>query len=72
MNEIVSLNALDRCDRCRSQAYCVVKKEGVGSLMFCMHHKIEHSPVLEAQGWVIIDDLIAQKELSPKPALTNS
>lgn len=36
--KVPKLNALNRCDRCGSQAYVHVELKSGNSLMFCNHH----------------------------------
>lgn len=40
------LTAVDRCDRCGSQAYLRVELRGGGDLLFCAHHAREHGDKL--------------------------
>ena len=64
------MNAHDRCDRCRAQAYVTYQRivsvadtvtfYGT-TLMFCGHHSREYEPQLMAQGFVIIH----QDEINP-------
>jgi len=54
--EAISFNALDRCDRCGSQALAVARKEGLEDLLFCNHHKSRHEPALIAQGFTVYFD----------------
>jgi hypothetical protein len=45
----------DRCDRCGSQAFVLVK--GVnGELYFCGHHYQKHEKSLESYAFEIIDE----------------
>jgi hypothetical protein len=48
------LTALDRCDRCGSQAYVRVTLEAGGELFFCAHHARKHAEVLRplASEWL--------------------
>lgn len=49
------LTALDRCDRCQSQAY--VKADGVnGELFFCGHHYAKVEKVIGQWAYEIIDE----------------
>ena len=52
--EDLPLTALDRCDRCRAQAYVRVNlRTGGSELLFCGHHWREHEPkVLELAAHV--------------------
>lgn len=54
--EQVSFSALDRCDRCGSQALAVARKEGLADLLFCNHHKERYEPALIAQGFQVVFD----------------
>jgi hypothetical protein len=45
----------DRCDRCGSQAFVIVK--GVnGELYFCGHHYEKHQKSLESYAFEIVDE----------------
>ena len=49
------LTALDRCDRCGSQAY--VKASGVnGELLFCGHHFAKAEGTIKEWAYEIIDE----------------
>jgi hypothetical protein len=51
-----ALTALDRCDRCGSQAYmCATLKSGT-ELLFCGHHAHEHGDKIRAIPGVAIHD----------------
>ena len=50
-----TLTALDRCDRCRSQARVIVKGLS-GELLFCSHHFNEHEKKLTEWSYEIIDE----------------
>lgn len=49
-----TITALDRCDRCGSQAYVRVTLVTGGDLFFCAHHARKHAEVLRpmASEWV--------------------
>lgn len=50
-----TLNANDRCDSCRSQAF--VWAEGTsGDLLFCRHHFMKHEEKIRAWAFNIIDE----------------
>ena len=61
------LKIADRCDRCGSQAFVLVK--GIaGELMFCGHHYTKNQDALEKYAYEIIDERIhinAQSASSP-------
>ena len=49
------LKIADRCDRCGSQAFVLVK--GIsGELMFCGHHYTKNQDALEKYAYEIIDE----------------
>ena len=53
------LSGLDRCDRCRAQAFIVAHKkiDGVDRvLLFCGHHGRQFLPQLGISGWAIQDE----------------
>jgi ribosomal protein L37E len=50
------LNSFDRCDRCGSQAYVLVKLLSGGSLIFCGHHAKEHEDKLKLIALEYIDE----------------
>lgn len=53
--KVAVLKVADRCDRCNSQAFVLVK--GVtGELMFCGHHYAKNEKALEAFAYEIIDE----------------
>jgi len=54
--EAISFSALDRCDRCGSQALAVARKEGLQDLLFCNHHRQRHEDALIAQGFEVVFD----------------
>lgn len=58
MEAIRVFDALDRCDRCKSQAYHAVTSPVTGrELLFCAHHLNLHHDVLLARGWSITTDV---------------
>jgi ribosomal protein S14 len=59
----ISLNALDRCDRCSAQAFSVYYK-GDQELMFCRHHIREFNRALEDSGWQAQFDYVRLEELA--------
>jgi len=66
--DMISLTALDRCDRCGAQAYAVARRSGVKSdLLFCLHHRKEFFDSLVMDHWTIIDDGQAIEGLLVKP-----
>ena len=49
------LKVIDRCDRCGSQAFVLVK--GIsGELMFCGHHYTKNQEALEKYAYEIVDE----------------
>jgi hypothetical protein len=55
MEKVRTLTALDRCDRCESQAWVLVK--GVsGELYFCGHDFAKHEEALYNWAYDIIDE----------------
>jgi len=49
------LKVADRCDRCGSQAFVLVK--GItGELMFCGHHYTKNQNALENYAYEVIDE----------------
>ena len=49
------LKVADRCDRCGSQAFVLVK--GIsGELMFCGHHYKKNQDALEKYAYEIVDE----------------
>jgi hypothetical protein len=51
-------DALDRCDRCKSQAYHAVTSPVSGrELLFCAHHLHVHEDKLLNTGWSITTDV---------------
>ena len=50
-----TLTKSDRCDRCGSQAWVVVKGLS-GELYFCSHHFNEHESKLIEWSYEVIDD----------------
>jgi hypothetical protein len=61
--EPTPLNALDRCDRCGSQAYVRATLAG-GELLFCAHHGKEYAAKLTAVAVNIQDE--SQKLIETK------
>ena len=50
-----TLKTIDRCDRCQSQAFVVVK--GIeGDLIFCGHHFTKYEEALYNWAYEIIDE----------------
>lgn len=50
-----TLTAMDRCDRCKAQAYVLVK--GVsGDLLFCGHHFHKYEDKLREFAFEIVDE----------------
>jgi len=56
LEQMVALNALDRCDRCMAQAYCQAEKDGFTSLLFCGHHIRQFGDALMDNGWTLRAD----------------
>jgi hypothetical protein len=54
--ESTPLNALDRCDRCGTQAYVRATLLNGGELMFCAHHGKEYAEKLAAIAVKIQDE----------------
>ncbi len=53
--QIDQLNASDRCDYCKSQAYVWVN--GVnGDLLFCGHHFSKYEEKLRAYAFEVVDE----------------
>lgn len=50
-----TLNALDRCDRCGSQAYVAYIK-GTQELLFCNHHNDLHYMALGEWAETVLDE----------------
>ena len=50
------LSALDLCDRCGAQAYVRVVLPGGGELLFCAHHRRQHSEALARVAAEIQDE----------------
>ncbi len=49
------LKVADRCDRCGSQAFVLVK--GIaGELMFCGHHYTKNQEALEKYAYEVVDE----------------
>lgn len=72
----MTLNSLDRCDKCGAQAYFTwikVLSEDDGApveLLFCAHHSGRNLPALRDQGFEIAVDDSAQ--LTAKPTVPES
>ena len=49
------LTALDRCDRCRAQAYVEVTTRS-GELLFCAHHFGRYEDIVTAAGYDVHDE----------------
>ncbi len=45
-----------RCDGCGAEAWVSVARIDAGQLDFCLHHFTEHSTMLHAKGYVIVND----------------
>lgn len=57
--EVVSLSAQDRCDRCGAQAYTIASRADVPSdLLFCKHHTRDVEPALLEQGWTVVESTL--------------
>lgn len=52
----VPLTALDRCDRCASQAYVRAMMPSGAELLFCGHHVNEHRASLLVAGASFYDE----------------
>jgi hypothetical protein len=58
METMRTFDALDRCDRCKSQAYHAVTSPVSGrELLFCAHHLNSHHDKLLDAGWSITTDI---------------
>jgi len=57
----------DRCDRCGSQAFVLIKMVA-GELMFCGHHFAKHEESLDKVAFEIIDERWAINEKSASSA----
>lgn len=55
MEKTKTLTALDRCDRCNSQAWVLVKGMN-GELLFCGHHYTSNESALFQWAYDIIDE----------------
>lgn len=57
INDLISkdLTVMDRCDRCKAQAWIRAYKDDL-ELLFCKHHGDENFPALFAQGFIVQDD----------------
>ena len=54
--DTTTLTALDRCDRCGSQAYLRATMPTGAALLFCGHHGNEHRPSLLVAGAAFHDE----------------
>lgn len=63
-NPVIEFTALDRCDRCGSQAYSVAQKQGHSDLLFCAHHRKRNYDGLLDDGWIVIDDTLGLERLT--------
>lgn len=71
METIRVFDALDRCDRCKSQAYHAVTSPVTGrELLFCAHHLNLHHDTLLATGWSITTDVTGLERIG-QPARVN-
>lgn len=61
---MLTLTALDRCDRCGAQAYHTATKPGNAELLFCGHHYREHRDALLNAYWLVTSD---ESPLEPVP-----
>jgi hypothetical protein len=62
---MLTLTALDRCDRCGARAYHKATKAGEPSeLLFCKHHHREHRDGLLNSYWLIESD---ESPVEPQP-----
>lgn len=52
---IITLNATDRCDACRAQAYVQVFLQS-GSLLFCGHHYNKHKDAVAPLALEVVDE----------------
>lgn len=57
----------DRCDRCSSQAFVLVKMVA-GELYFCGHHYSKHQKALDSMSFEIIDERWAINDKSESSA----
>ena len=55
MEKTKTLTALDRCDRCNSRAWVLVKGMN-GELLFCGHHYTSNESALFQWAYDIIDE----------------
>ncbi len=55
MEKIKELKATDRCDRCNSQAWVLVKGMN-GELLFCGHHYTQNESALFEWAYDILDE----------------
>lgn len=52
-----------RCDRCFAEAYSTARKDSIGELYFCVHHRNQSYNALLNDGWTVIDDTEAIERL---------
>lgn len=62
--EVRTLTASDRCDRCGAEAFVSVYGEQ-GTLLFCGHHFSKHEDKLRSYAWDIVDE---RKWINHKPS----
>lgn len=62
------LNKAVRCDGCGAEAWVSVSHVDIGQLDFCAHHYNEHSVLLHAQGWTIIND--ERSRINVRPSIS--
>ena len=48
-----TLTRHDRCDRCRAQAFVLVKMTANTPLAFCGHHYRKYQPSLTGAQWIL-------------------
>lgn len=62
------INASDRCDRCKSQAFFWVN--GVaGDLLFCRHHFLKYEDAIRSYAFEIIDE---SHKLNERPSQSSA
>jgi hypothetical protein len=67
METIRTFDAMDRCDRCNSQAYHAVTSPDSGKeLLFCAHHLNRHHDNLLDKGWSITTDVTGLERLGAR------
>lgn len=57
-----------RCDGCGAEAWVSVMHVDHGQLDFCMHHYGNHSVMLHAEGYSIIND--ERETINVKPSVS--